>query len=72
MKKMLTAVALTGLAVAGGLSAAAGTAAADTGGANLPSVVPLSGVLMPKGKGAAPEGMPGANQLVSGLLPGQH
>ncbi|MFJ6352571.1 MULTISPECIES: hypothetical protein [unclassified Streptomyces] len=71
MKKILTAAALTGLAVAGGLTAA-GTAAADTGGANLPSVVPLSGVLMPQGKGPAPAGMPGANQLVSGLLPGQH
>lgn len=72
MKKILTAAALTGLAVAGGLTAAAGTAAADTGGANLPSVVPLSGVLMPQGKGAAPAAMPGANKLVSGLLPGGH
>ncbi|MER8046131.1 hypothetical protein [Streptomyces sp. NPDC094032] len=71
MKKILTAVTLTGLAVAGGL-AAAGSAAADTGGANLPSVVPLSGVLMPQGKGPVPAAMPGANKLVSGLLPGGH
>lgn len=69
MKKILTAAALTGLAVAGGLAAGAGTAAAD---ANLPSVVPLSGVLMPKGDKATPAEMPGANKLVQGLLPGQH
>ncbi|MFJ3903206.1 hypothetical protein [Streptomyces sp. NPDC090025] len=74
MKKILTAAALTTLAVAGGLTAAAaGTAAADTGGANLPSVVPLSGVLNPKEAPAAvAQQMPGANKLVSGLLPGQH
>ncbi|MFB7866178.1 MULTISPECIES: hypothetical protein [unclassified Streptomyces] len=71
MKKMLTTAALTGLALAGGL-AAAGTAAADTGGANLPSVVPLSGVLAPKAKPASAAEMPAANQLVEGLLPGQH
>ncbi|MFC8505694.1 hypothetical protein ACFU3J_01530 [Streptomyces sp. NPDC057411] len=72
MKKILTAAALTGLAVAGGLAATAGTAAADTAGANLPSVVPLSGVLTPQGKGAAPAEMPAPNKLVQGLLPGQH
>ncbi|MFE5514210.1 hypothetical protein ACFQ9J_27125 [Streptomyces sp. NPDC056529] len=41
MKRILTAAALTAFAAAG----AAG--AAGTGGLNLPSVVPLSGVLAP-------------------------
>ncbi|MFD0367709.1 hypothetical protein ACFY8W_34135 [Streptomyces sp. NPDC012637] len=71
MKKILTAVALTSFAVTGGL-AAAGTAAADTAGANLPSVVPLSGVLAPKPKPASADQMPAANKMVEGLLPGQH
>jgi len=74
MKKILTAVALGSFAVTGGL-AAAGTAAADTAGANLPSVVPLSGVLAPKAqqpKPAVAEQMPAANKLVEGLLPGHH
>lgn len=75
MKKILTAVALTSFAVTGAVAgglAAAGTAAADTGGANLPSVVPLSGVLTPKAKPAQAQQMPAANKLVEGLLPGQH
>ncbi|KQX58008.1 MULTISPECIES: hypothetical protein [unclassified Streptomyces] len=70
MKKMLTAVALTCFAATGGLSAA-GTAAADTGGVNLPSVVPLSGVLTPKAKPAAgTPHLPPANTAVERLLPG--
>ncbi|MFI8521392.1 hypothetical protein ACIGEZ_26750 [Streptomyces sp. NPDC085481] len=72
MKKMLTAAALTSLAVAGGLLATAPGAAADSAGANLPSVVPLSGVLAPKAKPASAADMPAANKLVEGLLPGQH
>ncbi|MFF0753331.1 hypothetical protein [Streptomyces sp. NPDC004267] len=68
MKKILTAAALTGLALTGGLSAA-GTAAADTGGANLPSVVPLSGVLAPKAKPPVADRMPAANKMVENLLP---
>ncbi|MFH9726948.1 hypothetical protein ACH4M4_28885 [Streptomyces sp. NPDC017254] len=68
MKKMLTAVALTCFAATGGLSAA-GTAAADTGGVNLPSVVPLSGVLTPKAKPAGTPDLPPANAAVERLLP---
>lgn len=71
MKKILTAAALTGLALSGGL-AAAGTAAADTTGANLPSVVPLSGVLAPKAKPAVADQMPAANKMVENLLPVGH
>ncbi|MEU4270958.1 hypothetical protein [Streptomyces sp. NPDC026092] len=70
MKKMLTA-ALTGLALAGSLGAA-GSAVADTstdlGNANLPSVVPLSGLLNPQER---PAEMPAANAAVEGLLPGR-
>lgn len=69
MKKILTA-ALTGLAVAGSLGTA-GTAAADTAGANLPTVIPLSGVLAPKAKPALGD-MPAADTALSGLLPGHH
>ncbi|MFC8762620.1 hypothetical protein ACFUAG_18095 [Streptomyces sp. NPDC057193] len=69
MKKILTAAALSCLAAAGGLSAA-GTAAADTGGMNLPSVVPLSGVLTPKATPAGTPQLPAANATVQGLLPG--
>ncbi|WP_175439019.1 hypothetical protein [Streptomyces vilmorinianum] len=65
MKKILTA-ALTGLAVAGSLGTA-GTAAAES---DLPSVVPLSGVLAPKAKPAAAADMPPANAAVEKLLPG--
>ncbi|GHF97438.1 hypothetical protein ACFFSH_07685 [Streptomyces filamentosus] len=68
MKRILTAAALTAFAAAGGL-AAAGTAAADTGGMNLPSVVPLSGVLNPKPLPPQAADLPPANQAVSGLLP---
>ncbi|MET9377915.1 hypothetical protein ACFYV5_28325 [Streptomyces sp. NPDC003035] len=69
MKKILTAagLALTGLAVAGSIGAAAGSAVADTtdlGNAQLPSVVPLSGVLDPQGKPAS------ADAAVEGLLAG--
>ncbi|GHB04928.1 hypothetical protein ACIQRS_19515 [Streptomyces termitum] len=72
MKRILTAAALTAFAAAGGLSAA-GTAAADTGGLNLPSVVPLSGVLNPKPVPAkAAADLPAANKAVQGLLPGRH
>ncbi|MFD3947663.1 hypothetical protein [Streptomyces sp. NPDC058579] len=70
MKKMLTA-ALTGLALVGGIGAA-GSAVADTstdlGNANLPSVVPLSGLLNPQER---PTEMPAANATVEGLLPGR-
>ncbi|MER8234768.1 hypothetical protein ACIRQY_19265 [Streptomyces sp. NPDC101490] len=68
MKKILTAVALTCFAASGG-ALAAGTAAADTGGLNLPSVVPLSGVLNPKAKPAASPDLPPANTMVESLLP---
>ncbi|WP_055599412.1 hypothetical protein [Streptomyces aureus] len=71
MKKMLTAVALTCFAATGGL-AAAGTAAADAGGVNLPSVVPLSGVLTPKAAPAGTPDLPPANAAVERLLPGHH
>lgn len=54
MKRILTAAALTVFAAAGAAGAAAGTAAADTGGMNLPSVVPLSGVLTPRPSRPAP------------------
>ncbi|MEU9702093.1 hypothetical protein [Streptomyces sp. NPDC047981] len=71
MKKMLTA-ALTGLALAGSLGAA-GSAVADTttdlGNANLPSVVPLSGLLNPQER--QPAEMPAGNAAVEGLLPGR-
>ncbi|MDT9692626.1 hypothetical protein Q5762_30710 [Streptomyces sp. P9(2023)] len=73
MKKILTA-ALTGLALAGSIGAA-GSAVADTadiGNANLPSVVPLSGLLNPQAKAAGPAArMPAANATVEGLLPGR-
>ncbi|WP_282693008.1 hypothetical protein [Streptomyces sp. CC208A] len=71
MKKILTAAALTAFAATGGL-ASAGTAAADTGGLNLPSVVPLSGVLNPKPLPPAAADMPATNQAVENLLPGRH
>ncbi|MFD3529889.1 hypothetical protein [Streptomyces sp. NPDC058664] len=64
MKKILTAAALSCLAAAGGLSAA------GTGGVNLPSVVPLSGVLTPKAVPAGTPGLPPANAAVERLLPG--
>ncbi|MFF1511973.1 hypothetical protein [Streptomyces sp. NPDC058326] len=70
MKKILTAAALSCLAATGGLSAA-GTAAADTGGMNLPSVVPLSGVLDPKPAPAGTPGLPPANAAVERMLPGR-
>ncbi|MBB4985896.1 hypothetical protein [Streptomyces nymphaeiformis] len=69
MKRILTAAALTVFAAAG---AAAGTASADTGGMNLPSVVPLSGVLTPKAKPAGTPDLPPANAAVERLLPGHH
>ncbi|MBD0709387.1 MULTISPECIES: hypothetical protein [unclassified Streptomyces] len=68
MKKILTAVVLTCLTVSGG-ALAAGTASADTGGLNLPSVVPLSGLLMPKAKPGGKAPLPHASSLVGGLLP---
>ncbi|MFI8323413.1 hypothetical protein [Streptomyces sp. NPDC085529] len=71
MKRILTAAALTAVAATGAL-ASAGTAAADTGGLNLPSVVPLSGVLTPKAKPAQAADMPAANAAVERLLPGRH
>ncbi|MEV7533766.1 hypothetical protein [Streptomyces hydrogenans] len=71
MKRILTAAALTAFAATAGL-ASAGSAAADTGGMNLPSVVPLSGVLAPKPKPAAGADLPEANKAVEGLLPGRH
>ncbi|MEV6245729.1 hypothetical protein AB0M38_05915 [Streptomyces sp. NPDC051742] len=71
MKKMLTAAALTAFAAAGLAGATAGTAAADTGGVNLPSVVPLSGVLTPKAKPATAPDLPPANAAVERLLPGR-
>ncbi|MFJ5832385.1 hypothetical protein [Streptomyces sp. NPDC093089] len=71
MKRILTAAALSCLAAAGAVSAA-GTAAADTGGVNLPSVVPLSGVLTPKAKPAGTPDLPPANAAVERLLPGHH
>ncbi|MFD4373920.1 hypothetical protein [Streptomyces sp. NPDC058486] len=70
MKKLLTAAALTAFAATGGL-ASAGTAAADTAGMNLPSVVPLSGVLNPKPLPAQGSDLPAANQTVNKLLPGR-
>ncbi|MGW0122337.1 hypothetical protein [Streptomyces sp. NPDC003327] len=73
MKRILTAAALStlsALAAAGAVSASAGTAAADTGGMNLPSVVPLSGVLNPQPKPAAAADMPPVNTAVERLLPG--
>ncbi|MFD3332435.1 hypothetical protein ACFWV1_07250 [Streptomyces sp. NPDC058700] len=69
MKKILTAAALSCLAAAGGLSGA-GTAAADAGGLNLPSVVPLSGVLTPTAESADTPDLPPANAAVERLLPG--
>ncbi|GGY69485.1 hypothetical protein [Streptomyces omiyaensis] len=71
MKKLLTAAALTAFAATGALASAA-TATADTGGLNLPSVVPLSGVLAPKPKPAAAPEAPAAGKAVEGLLPGRH
>ncbi|NML54862.1 hypothetical protein HHL19_34125 [Streptomyces sp. R302] len=71
MKRILTAAALTAFAATGGL-AAAGSAAADTGGMNLPSVVPLSGVLNPKPLPPAAADMPAPNKAVEKLLPGRH
>ncbi|MFD5106358.1 hypothetical protein [Streptomyces cinereoruber] len=68
MKRILTAVALTAFAAAGA-AGVAGTAAADTGGVNLPSVVPLSGVLNPEAKPAGTPGLPPANAAVERLLP---
>ncbi|WP_432114857.1 hypothetical protein [Streptomyces sp. S1] len=68
MKRILTAVALTAFAAAGA-AGAAGTAAADTGGVNLPSVVPLSGVLTPKAAPAGTPALPPANAAVEHLLP---
>ncbi|MFC7795193.1 hypothetical protein [Streptomyces cinereoruber] len=65
MKRILTTVAPTASAAAG----AAGTAAADTGGVNLPSVVPLSGVLNPEATPAGMPGLPPANAAVERLLP---
>ncbi|MGW4050533.1 hypothetical protein ACWENA_06845 [Streptomyces sp. NPDC004779] len=70
MKKLLTAAALTAFAATGGL-ASAGSAAADAGGLNLPSVVPLSGVLDPKPLPPQAADLPPANQAVNKLLPGQ-
>ncbi|MFE6223503.1 MULTISPECIES: hypothetical protein [unclassified Streptomyces] len=70
MKRILTAAALTAAATAGAL-ASAGTAAADAGGLNLPSVVPLSGVLDPKPLPPEAADLPPANQAVNGLLPGR-
>ncbi|MFJ3768138.1 hypothetical protein ACIPQJ_17345 [Streptomyces sp. NPDC090082] len=72
MKRILTAAALTVFAAAGAAGAAAGTAAADTGGMNLPSVVPLSGVLTPKARPADAPALPPANTAVERLLPGHH
>ncbi|GAA3394463.1 hypothetical protein [Streptomyces roseoviridis] len=72
MKKFLTTAALTSLAVAGGLAATAGTAAAESGGNSLGPSLPLSGLLDPAEKPAAPADMPAANRLVGGLLPGHH
>ncbi|MEW1904347.1 chaplin [Streptomyces sp. NPDC086147] len=69
MKRILTAVALTAFAAAGA-AGAAGTAAADTGGVNLPSVVPLSGVLTSKTKPAGGPALPPVNAAVERLLPG--
>ncbi|MFE1346114.1 hypothetical protein [Streptomyces sp. NPDC058757] len=69
MKKLLTAAALTAFAATAGLASAA-TASADTGGMNLPSVVPLSGVLNPKPKPPAAADLPAANKAVENLLPG--
>ncbi|MEV8590154.1 hypothetical protein [Streptomyces sp. NPDC051180] len=71
MKRILTAAALTCLAATGAIGAA-GTATADTGGMNLPSVVPLSGVLTPKAKPAGGPDLPPANAAVERLLPGRH
>ncbi|MEU7009081.1 hypothetical protein [Streptomyces sp. NPDC046332] len=71
--KMIRNLALTGLALAGSIGAA-GSAAADTmdlGNANLPSVVPLSGLLDPQEKPASAAGTPAANATVEGLLPGR-
>ncbi|WP_432125952.1 hypothetical protein [Streptomyces sp. bgisy082] len=69
MKRILTAVALTAFAAAGA-AGAAGTAAADTGGLNPPSVVPLSGVLTPGAEPAGAPGLPPVNAAVERLLPG--
>ncbi|MEU9997830.1 hypothetical protein ACGFYP_32970 [Streptomyces sp. NPDC048370] len=70
MKKIRN-LALAGLALAGSIGAA-GSAVADTttdlGNANLPSVVPLSGLLNPQER---PADMPAANATVQGLLPGR-
>ncbi|MFF0476739.1 hypothetical protein [Streptomyces sp. NPDC004284] len=71
MKRILTAAALTVFAAAGAAGAAAGTASADTGGMNLPSVIPLSGVLTPKAKPAHTPDLPPANAAVERLLPGR-
>ncbi|MEU2118891.1 hypothetical protein ABZ567_25320 [Streptomyces sp. NPDC016459] len=68
MKKILTAAALSCLAAAG--LSGAGTAAADAGGVNLPSVVPLSGVLTPMAESADESDLPVANAAVERLLPG--
>ncbi|MFF2779860.1 hypothetical protein ACFVU3_33780 [Streptomyces sp. NPDC058052] len=70
MKKLLTAAALTAFAATGGL-ASAGAAAADTGGMNLPSVVPLSGVLAPEPLPAQAADLPPVHRAVDGLLPGR-
>jgi hypothetical protein len=64
----LTGLAVAGLAVAGSIGADAGSAVADAtdlGNAQLPSVVPLSGVLGPQGKPAS------ADAAVEGLLAGR-
>lgn len=69
MKKILTAT-LTGLALAGSIGGA-GSAVADTtadlGNANLPTVVPLSGLLNPQER---PAEAPAPHPAVQGLLPG--
>ncbi|BAU84053.1 hypothetical protein SLA_3139 [Streptomyces laurentii] len=65
MNKFLAA-ALTVAAAATTLGAA-GTASADN--TNLPTVVPLSGLLSPKPKPAQAAQMPPTNQLVENLLP---
>ncbi|MET9953561.1 hypothetical protein ABZ135_18690 [Streptomyces sp. NPDC006339] len=72
MKKILTTAALTSLALAGGIIATAGTAAAESAGNSLPPSLPLSDLLDPAEKPAPPAEMPAANRLVGGLLPGQH
>ncbi|MGW6567823.1 hypothetical protein [Streptomyces sp. NPDC054975] len=69
MKKIRN-LALTGLVLAGSVGAA-GSAVADTadlGNANLPSVVPLSGLLNPQER---PSDMSAAHTAVGGLLPGR-